>query len=162
MASQATFECDLCDKKTKTQGGPNKHRDSQSCKDRAIKLSRQQAAQHPAEVSQESQENKPLRCFQSSTTIRRIPKGARPAAAAAFLKLLRDCYQKNDEESWCKFLCFPSIALAQRDESLRGEQSLTSVVKANISRPQASEQFPVKKASRKKPPNSDTDLREKG
>ncbi|GAU91197.1 hypothetical protein RvY_03503 [Ramazzottius varieornatus] len=85
--------------KTKAQAGLNKHRDSQSSQDRVIKLSRQQAAQLPAEVSRESQEDELLRCFRSSA-LRRIPKGTRPTAAAASLKLLRDSYQKNDEESW--------------------------------------------------------------
>lgn len=66
--------------------------------------------------------------------LKRIPKGARFAAAKTYTQLIRNCIAKNDLHSWLNLFTFAFKAFHIPASKKKGEkQSLVAIVKENIS-----------------------------
>ncbi|GAV01570.1 hypothetical protein RvY_12261 [Ramazzottius varieornatus] len=161
MATRNDFKCDLCGTILSTAAWLERYKNNQTCRKKAVKQSSQGTVSADDAQARATVRGKLRSTFRSARTLRRIPKGARSTAAAALLKVIRECVQTNSPETWCALLTFPSTAFAQAGKASKGEQSLTSVVKANISRPQTSAVPPLKQHARKKPPDDDAAIRKR-
>lgn len=70
---------------------------------------------------------------QNTRILERIPKSARQLFSIEFNTLLSNCIEENSVLSWFRILLFPYATLRVPDKS-NNEQSLTSLVKQNLSK----------------------------
>ena len=120
MSTPVPFQCELCETILSTRAFLERHKNNQSCRQKAARLSNQRSRKAAPIHTETTLSERLLKSFRSARTLRRIPKGARPTAASALLKVARECLQKNDAEAWCAFLTFPSTAFAQPDKATKG------------------------------------------
>ncbi|GAV01566.1 hypothetical protein RvY_12257 [Ramazzottius varieornatus] len=155
----AVFTCELCSSECKTEGGLKRHKGSSKRRTLQAKKSSQPAA--VGDQNQLSPVDRLRHSFQSTRTLRRITRGARPAAAVALFNVVKDCTRKNDTETWCKLLGFASVALKQSDKSSKGKENLISLVKDNILRPATAQSPTINKGKPSKPADEDAALRKR-